>query len=139
MTKEKPDMPLYPQWPASIRDRLHLLRQALQELYVVQVFAILFTLLSVTSSIIDALVLSNRIVAMFKICFSLLAALLLTTIGILINTKVYKEVQGIDVAGQNIGISASFGTPFLALTCTTSVLMSLVNILYLRELYCSYF
>ena len=65
---------------------------------------------------------------MLKVCFSLLAALLLTTIGILINTKVYKEVQGIDVAGRDIGISASSGAPFLALTCTTSVLMSLVNI-----------
>ena len=77
---------------------------------------------------------TSRTIASLKVGFSCIGAVAMLIAGILINTAVYKGVKEINFVGRDIGILATSGARFLALTWAASVMMILVNIIYLREL-----
>ena len=113
---------------------MNLLNKVLHDLQAIYILAVIFTGLSFVTSCIGAVFLddSRRVIAGLKVSFSLFAVVMLVVIGIVIYTALYNAIEEVNTVGRE-EMRVSCGQLFLALTWTSSVLMSLVNIFNVRE------
>lgn len=110
-------------WPDDIQDAIDMLNSALLALFVLYVLGVGFSGLAMLGSLAAFFLFSRRGVNAANLGLASLAALCLTVGSILVTVAGDKGVDKINDVGDDVGISASLGTKFLALTWASSGFM----------------
>ncbi|KAI8672913.1 hypothetical protein NCS56_00755700 [Fusarium sp. Ph1] len=121
-------------WPDDIQDSIDMLNSALLALFVLYVLGVGFSGLAMLGSLAAFFLFSRRGVNAANLGLASLAALCLTVGSILVTVAGDKGVDKINDVGDDVGISASLGTKFLALTWASSGLMIAATVYWATHL-----
>ncbi|CAJ0549118.1 Ff.00g027310.m01.CDS01 [Fusarium sp. VM40] len=110
-------------WPDDIQDSIDLLNSALLATFILYVLAVGFSGLAMLACIGAFFLFSRRGVNAVNLVLSSLAALVLLVSSILVTIAGKKGVNKINDIGDNVGVSASLGNKFLALTWAAAAVM----------------
>lgn len=121
-------------WPDGIQDSIDLLNTALLVTFVFYVLAVGFSGLAMVASAGAFFLFARRGVNAVNVILSGLAALVLLIASILVTVAGKKGVNKINDVGDNVGLSASVGNKFLALTWAAAALMVIAAIYWVMHL-----
>lgn len=121
-------------WPDDIQDSIDLLNTALLVTFVFYVLAVGFSGLAMVASAGAFFLFARRGVNAVNVILSGLAALVLLIASILVTVAGKKGVNKINDVGDDVGLSASVGNKFLALTWAASALMIIAAIYWVMHL-----
>jgi hypothetical protein len=110
-------------WPDDIQDSIDLLNSALLATFILYVLAVGFSGLAMLACIGAFFLFSRRGVNAVNLILSSLAALVLLISSILVTVAGKKGVNKLNDIGDDVGISASLGNKFLALTWAAAAVM----------------
>ncbi|RKL36991.1 hypothetical protein BFJ70_g7152 [Fusarium oxysporum] len=121
-------------WPDDIQDSIDLLNTALLVTFVFYVLAVGFSGLAMVASAGAFFLFARRGVNAVNVILSGLAALVLLIASILVTVAGKKGVDKINDVGDDVGLSASVGNKFLALTWAAAALMIIAAIYWAMHL-----
>ncbi|CVK96962.1 hypothetical protein FPRO06_04137 [Fusarium proliferatum] len=121
-------------WPDDIQDSIDLLNTALLVTFVFYVLAVGFSGLAMVASAGAFFLFARRGVNAVNVILSGLAALVLLIASILVTVAGKKGVNKINDVGDDVGLSASVGKKFLALTWAAAALMIIAAIYWVMHL-----
>ncbi|KAF5699648.1 hypothetical protein FGLOB1_11235 [Fusarium globosum] len=121
-------------WPDDIQDSIDLLNTALLVTFVFYVLAVGFSGLAMVASAGAFFLFARRGVNAVNVILSGLAALVLLIASILVTVAGKKGVNKIKDVGDDVGLSASVGKKFLALTWAAAALMIIAAIYWVMHL-----
>lgn len=121
-------------WPDDIQDSIDLLNTALLVTFVFYVLAVGFSGLAMVASAGAFFLFARRGVNAVNVILSGLAALVLLIASILVTVAGKKGVNKINDVGDDVGLSASVGEKFLALTWAAAALMIIAAIYWVMHL-----
>ncbi|KAF5576524.1 hypothetical protein FPCIR_12587 [Fusarium pseudocircinatum] len=121
-------------WPDDIQDSIDLLNTALLVTFVFYVLAVGFSGLAMVASAGAFFLFARRGVNAVNVILSGLAALVLLIASILVTVAGKKGVNKINDVGDDVGLSASVGNKFLALTWAAAALMIIAAIYWVMHL-----
>ncbi|KAF4952423.1 hypothetical protein FGADI_6781 [Fusarium gaditjirri] len=121
-------------WPDDIQDSIDLLNTALLVTFVFYVLAVGFSGLAMVASAGAFFLFARRGVNAVNVILSGLAALVLLIASILVTVAGKKGVSKINDVGDDVGLSASVGNKFLALTWAAAALMIIASIYWVMHL-----
>ncbi|KAF4435034.1 hypothetical protein FACUT_7475 [Fusarium acutatum] len=121
-------------WPDDIQDSIDLLNTALLVTFVFYVLAVGFSGLAMVASAGAFFLFARRGVNAVNVVLSGLAALVLLIASILVTVAGKKGVNKINDVGDDVGLSASVGNKFLALTWAAAALMIIAAIYWVMHL-----
>lgn len=121
-------------WPDDIQDSIDLLNTALLVTFVFYVLAVGFSGLAMVASAGAFFLFARRGVNAVNVILSGLAALVLLIASIVVTVAGKKGVNKINDVGDDVGLSASVGKKFLALTWAAAALMIIAAIYWVMHL-----
>ncbi|KAF5569809.1 hypothetical protein FPHYL_1798 [Fusarium phyllophilum] len=121
-------------WPDDIQDSIDLLNTALLVTFVFYVLAVGFSGLAMVASAGAFFLFARRGVNAVNVILSGLAALVLLIASILVTVAGKKGVNKINDVGDDVGLSASVGNKFLALTWAAAALMVIAAIYWVMHM-----
>ncbi|KAF5615797.1 hypothetical protein F52700_13233 [Fusarium sp. NRRL 52700] len=121
-------------WPDDIQDSIDLLNTALLVTFVFYVLAVGFSGLAMVASAGAFFLFARRGVNAVNVILSGLAALVLLIASIIVTVAGKKGVNKINDVGDDVGLSASVGNKFLALTWAAAALMIIAAIYWVMHL-----
>ncbi|KAH7019194.1 actin cortical patch SUR7/pH-response regulator pali [Ilyonectria destructans] len=110
-------------WPDAIDDAIDTLNSALLALFVFYVLGVGFSGLAMLACIAGFFLAGRRSVAIANLALAALAATCITVGSIIITVAAHKGADKINDLGDDIGLSASAGSKFIALTWVSSGFM----------------
>ncbi|KAF5006193.1 hypothetical protein FDECE_7416 [Fusarium decemcellulare] len=110
-------------WPDEIQDSIDMLNSALLALFVLYVLGVGFSGLAMLACLGAFFLFSRRGVNAANLVLAALAAVCLTVGSIIVTVAGKKGVNKINDIGDDVGVSASVGTKFLALTWVAAAFM----------------
>ncbi|KAI1035730.1 hypothetical protein LB503_013517 [Fusarium chuoi] len=122
-------------WPDDIQDSIDLLNTALLVTFVFYVLAVGFSGLAMVASAGAFFLFARRGVNAVNVILSGLAALVLLIASVVVTVAGKKGVNKINDVGDDVGLSASVGNKFLALTWAAAALMIIAAIYWVMHLY----
>ncbi|KAF5989999.1 hypothetical protein FBULB1_358 [Fusarium bulbicola] len=121
-------------WPDDIQDSIDLLNTALLVTFVFYVLAVGFSGLAMVASAGAFFLFARRGINAVNVILSGLAALVLLIASILVTVAGKKGVNKINDVGDGVGLSATVGNKFLALTWAAAALMIIAAIYWVMHL-----
>ncbi|CAM1511340.1 Fc.00g088530.m01.CDS01 [Cosmosporella sp. VM-42] len=121
-------------WPDDIQDSIDTLNDALLGLFILYVLGVAFSGLAMLGCFIGFFLAGQRSIVWINILSTLLAALAITISSILVTVAAKKGVDKINDIGDDVGVSASTGKKFLAITWVSASCMIVSAIYWVTHL-----
>ena len=121
-------------WPDDVQDSIDTLNDALLGLFILYVLGVGFSGLAMLGCIVGFFLAGRRSIVWLNLVFALLAALAITIGSILVTVAATKGVDKINDIGDDVGISASAGKKFLAITWVAAGFMIAATIYWATQI-----
>ncbi|KAF1837474.1 hypothetical protein BDW02DRAFT_128975 [Decorospora gaudefroyi] len=119
-------------WPEDIQDGIDALNALMAAMFVLYVIAICLIFVALVAAIVAVLT-SGRLSAFINVLIATLAFLAIGLASALVTAVVVKATDIINDKGEDIGLAASWGGKFLALTWVATALMLIVVLAWIVE------